>query len=227
MTKIRGVILDVDGTLVDSNDAHTRSWLEAMAEKGHTNLEYGKVRGKIGMGGDKLLPDVLGIEKDTPEGKEISARRGQIFKRRYLNGLQPFPGARRLIEVMREHGLKIAIASSAEKDELQSLLQVVGATDLIEEETSSADTKQSKPDPNIVQITLERMQLPPEEVIMLGDTAYDIEAARKAGVQTISLRCGGWKDQDLKGALAIYNDPEDLLNHYDHSPLGERFTQQS
>lgn len=220
MARLRGVILDVDGTLIDSNDAHTRSWLEAMAELGHKNLDYGTVRGKIGMGGDKLLPDVLGIEKDSPEGKKISDLRKQVFQRKYQDALQPFPGARRLLEEMRKRGLTVAIASSAEKDELEVLLRIIGATDLIDEQTSSADAKQSKPDPNIVQKTLERMQFPPEETVMLGDTAYDIESAGKAGVRTIALRCGGWKDEDLKGALAIYNDPEDLLEHYDQSPLG-------
>lgn len=215
-------MLDVDGTLIDSNDAHAQSWLEAMAEQGYKNIDYGKVRGKIGMGGDKLLPDVLGVEKSSPEGKKLSDLRAQIFKSKYLNTVKPFPGARRLLEVLREHNLKVAIASSAQRDELESLLHIIGATDLVEEQTSSADAKQSKPDPDIVQKTLERMDMPPEEVIMFGDTAYDIEAASKAGLGTIAFRCGGWKDEDLKGAIAIYNDPEDLMEHFNESPLGSQ-----
>ncbi len=95
----------------------------------------------------------------------------------------------------------------------------MGASDLIEVETSAKDTQRSKPDPDIMQITLQRIGLPPHEVVMLGDTPYDIEAARKVGVGTIALRSGGWKDNDLAGAIAIYNDAADLLAHYDSSPL--------
>jgi phosphoglycolate phosphatase-like HAD superfamily hydrolase len=120
---------------------------------------------------------------------------------------------------MREQGLKLAIASSAQPDELRSLLQIVGAADLIEDKTSSEDAKRSKPDPDIMQVTLKKVGYPPNEVVMIGDTPYDIEAASKVGVATIAFRCGGWNDADLAGAIAIYNDPADLLAHYDSSPL--------
>jgi HAD superfamily hydrolase (TIGR01509 family) len=226
MTHIRGVILDVDGTLIDSNDAHARAWVEAMAEQGY-NVPLEKVRPLIGMGGDKVLPEVLGISKDSPLGKAISQRRAQIFKERYLlsaekrepTTLRPFPKARELLQRMRDSGLKLAVASSAQADELKDLLNIVGASDLVEERTSSQDARSSKPDSDVVQVTLQRIGLPPDEVIMLGDTPYDIEAARKVGVGTIALRCGGWSDDELRGAIAIYNDPADLLAHYDSSPL--------
>lgn len=218
MTHIRGVILDVDGTLVDSNDAHARSWVEAMAENGY-HVPYEKVRPLIGMGGDKVLPATIGIQKDSPQGKKISQRRAEIFKERYLPAVQAFPQARELLQRMRASGLKLAVASSAQPDELKALLRIVGASDLIEEESSSKDAQSSKPDPDIVHVTLQRIGFPADQVIMLGDTPYDIEAAQKVGVGTIALRSGGWSDDELRGALAIYNDTADLLAHYDSSPL--------
>lgn len=220
MSNIRGVILDVDGTLVLSNDAHAQSWMEAMADFGYY-VTYEKVRPLIGMGGDKVLPETIGLQKDSEEGIKISAKRKEIFKKRYLPVLQAAPGSRELLEYMRVQGLKLAIASSSEKDELKALLQVAGASDLVQEVTSSSDASRSKPDPDVMQVTLQRIGLPANQVLMLGDTPYDIEAAAKVGVGTIALRCGGWTDPELKGALAIYNDPADLLDHYDTSPLGD------
>jgi HAD superfamily hydrolase (TIGR01549 family) len=220
VSNIRGVILDVDGTLVLSNDAHAQSWMEAMADFGYY-VTYEKVRPLIGMGGDKVLPETIGLQKDSEEGIKISAKRKEIFKKRYLPVLQAAPSSRELLEYMRVQGLKLAIASSSEKDELKALLQVAGASDLVQEVTSSSDASRSKPDPDVMQVTLQRIGLPANQVLMLGDTPYDIEAAAKVGVGTIALRCGGWTDPELKGALAIYNDPADLLDHYDTSPLGD------
>ena len=218
MARIHAVIFDVDGTLVNSNDAQAKSWVEALKEFGYS-VPYEKVRPLIGMGGDKVLPETIGVQKDSEKGKQISKRRGEIFKEKYLPTIQAFPGAQELLNRMREQGLKLAIASSAQPDELRSLLQIVGAADLIEDKTSSEDAKRSKPDPDIMQVTLKKVGYPPNEVVMIGDTPYDIEAASKVGVATIAFRCGGWNDADLAGAIAIYNDPADLLAHYDSSPL--------
>lgn len=218
MPHIHGVILDVDGTLIDSNDAHTHSWVEAMAAYGY-HVAFDRVRPLIGMGGDKVLPETIHVGKDSEQGKAISQKRAEIFKERYLPHLQAFPGAKELIEQMRKHGLKVAIASSAKPDELQDMLRLVGAQDLIEQKTSSKDAPRSKPDPDVMEVTLERIDLPADEVLMIGDTAYDIEAAQKVHVGTIAFRCGGWKDADLAGAIAIYDGPADLLAHFDSSPL--------
>ncbi|HVF88735.1 MAG TPA: HAD family hydrolase [Blastocatellia bacterium] len=215
---VRGAILDVDGTLVDSNDAHARAWVEALAEHGIA-AEFEKTRRLIGMGGDNLLPEIAGIEEDTPRGKQISERRGEIFKEKYLPSIKPLPGSRELLKRMKEEGLKLVVASSAKEDELKPLLEIAGATDLIEEKTSSDDAENSKPDPDIIHAALDSAGLSAEESIMLGDTPYDIDAARKAGVSVIALRSGGWKDDELTGAVAVYDDPADLLAHYDESPL--------
>jgi HAD superfamily hydrolase (TIGR01509 family) len=219
MGRVRGVILDVDGTLVDSNDAHARAWVEALAGHGlHVPVE--KVRRLIGMGGDKLLPRVTGgITEDSPEGKEISRRREEIFKERYLPALRPTPGARELLQRMHDAGLKLVVASSAKEDELRALLRVCGADRVIEQKTSSDDADRSKPDPDIVRAALKEVGLPPAAVVMLGDTPYDVESAGRAGVRVIAVRCGGWGDADLAGAAAVFDDPADLLAHYDSSPL--------
>jgi HAD superfamily hydrolase (TIGR01549 family) len=217
---IRGVILDVDGTLVDSNDAHAHAWVEAMAESGYS-VPFEKVRPLIGMGGDKVLPETIGVDNSSPEGQKISKRRSEIFKERYLSTVRPFPRAQDLLNHMRERGLKLAVASSAKPDELRDLLKIVGAADLIQDKSSAEDTSNSKPSPDVMQITLQKIGMPPAEVLMIGDTLYDIEAAKKVGVGTIAFRCGGWKDADLAGAIAIYDGPADLLDHYDSSPLAQ------
>lgn len=216
--KIRGVILDVDGTLVDSNDAHIQSWQGALSQHGY-NCTYEDIRRLIGMGSDNLLPNAVGVEKDTPEGKRLSDAWSEIFERDYLPKLKAFPRTRALLLALREHGLKLVAASSAKGDMLEQLLEIAGATDLLEDSTSADDAENSKPAPDIVEAALKKVGLKAGEVLMLGDTPYDIEAARKLGIGTIGLRCGGWDDEGLKGAVAIYDDPADLLARLDDSPL--------
>lgn len=218
MKKIRGVILDVDGTLVDSNDAHARAWVEALAGEG-IEVPFERVRPLIGMGGDKLLPHVSGLEEESPRGKRIVERRGEIFKARYLPGLKAFPKTRELLLKMHERGLKLVVASSAKEDELKPLLEIAGAADLIEEKTSSDDAENSKPDPDIVKAALDESGLSAYETVMIGDTPYDIEAASGAGLKVVAFRSGGWNDDELARAMAIYDGPADLLAHYDSSPL--------
>lgn len=218
--KIKGVILDVDGTLVDSNDAHTRAWLEALSQHGH-KCSYEEIRCRIGMGSDHLLPELIGVEKETPEGKRISEAWSEIFEREYLPKLEAFPRTRELLLALKQQGMKLVVASSAEKEMLDQLLEIAGANDLVEDTTSSDDAESSKPDPDIVNAALDSIGLPASEVIMLGDTPYDIEAARKLGIGTIALRCGGWDDEGLKGAVAVYDDPAGLLAHLDDPPLDD------
>jgi HAD superfamily hydrolase (TIGR01509 family) len=171
------------------------------------------------MGSDKLMPLVIGIEKESEQGRQVAETRRHIFQTRYLPTLQAFPDVPALLARLQANGLRLVVASSAEQEELGKLLKIAGATQFIQEETSSDDAKNSKPDPDIVRAALTKTGFAPDEVIMLGDTPYDIEAARRVGVVTVALRCGGWIDQDLKDALAIYNDPADLLAQYNTSPL--------
>ena len=221
MALVHGAILDVDGTLVDSNDAHARAWVEAFRDLGF-DVPYEKVRPLIGMGGDNLLPVAVGIEEDDPRGERLSKRRGEIFKEKYLRTLKPFPGTRALLKRLRREGLELAVASSASKDDLKPLLEIAQAADLIDSKTSSDDAENSKPDPDIIQAALKRLGMSPGDALMLGDTPYDIEAAGRAGVKTVAFRCGGWKDDGLKGAIAIYDGPADLLARFDGSPFARK-----
>jgi HAD superfamily hydrolase (TIGR01509 family) len=215
---IKGVLLDIDGTLVDSNDAHARAWVDCLAERG-TPVPFEEVRRLIGMGGEKVLPLLTGVEKETPEGKAISARRKEIFRTRYVPHLKPTPGARDLLQHMKAVGLRLVIATSAGQDELGPLLKVCGADEIVDARTTSDDAEHSKPDPDIVEAALAELGLPADQAVMLGDTPYDVEAATRAGVPTIALRSGGWRDKDLAGARAIYDHPADLLARFDTSPL--------
>jgi HAD superfamily hydrolase (TIGR01509 family) len=212
------VILDMDGTLLDSNDAHVRAWVEALREHGREVSEE-QIRPWVGMGGDNLLPAAVGISRASAEGRRIAETRGEIF-RSCLPRLKPFPGVRPLLERMRRDGLKLVVATSSPADEVGKAVEIVGAGDLLDDVTSAGDTARSKPDPDVVHAALRLVGVSAGDAIMLGDTPYDVQAAGQAGVPVIAFRCGGFRDQDLQGAIAIYDGPADLLAHYDESPLG-------
>ena len=215
------ILLDIDGTLIDSNDEHAWAWVDTGKEFGH-DIQYDRVRWLIGMGGDKVLPELTGLTEDSPEGERILARRGEIFRARYAPTLQPFEGARDLLLRLREDGYQLVVATSASEEDLEALLKQAGLDDILKKATSSDDADESKPDPDIIQAALRKAKAKPEGALMIGDTPYDVAAARKAGVDVIALRCGGWEDEELHGALAIYDDPADLLAHYSASILGKK-----
>lgn len=226
MSQFQGVLLDIDGTLLLSNDAHAHAWVDAYAEFGYT-VEFERVQPLIGMGGDKVMARLTpGLNKEEGVGKQIDERRKEIFMQRYAPNLKPSRGARDLVLRMKRDGLQITIATSSSSSELQTLLEKARVDDLVEETTTSSDAEQTKPDPDLVEAALKRSQKKSDEVVMIGDTPYDVESAGKAGVGVIAVRCGGHDDTQLSGALAIYDDPADLLAHYDESPLG-RSTQVS
>jgi phosphoglycolate phosphatase-like HAD superfamily hydrolase len=212
------VIFDVDGTLVDSNDAHAHAWMEAFAESGIA-VAFDHVRRSIGMGGDKLMPHVSGIEEASDIGRRIAARRSEIFKRKYLPGITVFPGTRALVQRMLDDGFVLAVASSAKDDELAPLLERAGVHDLLTRRTSSDDADKSKPDPDIVLAALKETRCDPPRVLMLGDTPYDVAAAKRAGIEIVGLECGGWTREALAGAVAVFRDPEHLRTNYEISPF--------
>jgi len=214
----KAILLDIDGTLVDSNDAHAHAWVAAFAESGVT-VDFARVRRCIGMGGDKLMPEVSGIAEDSPQGRLISQRRGEIFTTEWLPRLRPFRDVNRLVAALNARGVRLVAASSAKKTELRALLDLAGVASMLDGATSSDDAEESKPDPDIIEAALKQAHAGPGEAVMIGDTPYDVEAAARAGVAAIAFRCGGWRDEDLTGAIAIYDGAWDLLARLDESPL--------
>jgi HAD superfamily hydrolase (TIGR01509 family) len=212
------VLLDIDGTLVDSNDAHAAAWADAFAIHGlHVPPE--RIRPLIGKGGDKLLREIASLDDESGEGRQIAESRTEIFKSRYMPFLEPTPGAAAFVEWLLQSHLKVRVATSAKEDEVRALLGICGAQALVPHATTSDDANRSKPDPDIVAAALKKSGASPESAIMVGDTPYDVEAATRAGVATISFRCGGWDDGALQGSIAIYDNPKDLLGRLQDSPL--------
>lgn len=216
---LQAVILDVDGTLILSNDAHAQAWVEAFATYGY-DVPFDKVRPLIGMGGDKVIPKMVpGLNREEGDGKAISQKRKELMIEKFAPTLPSANGTRELVLHMKEQGLRLVIATSATSEELSLLLKAGKVDDLLDEATTSSDAKDSKPSPDIVQAALKKINMEPNQALMIGDTPYDIEAANKAGVNVIAVRCGGFDDTQLKDAIAIYDDPGDLLAHYNDSPL--------
>lgn len=216
-----GVILDVDGTLVLSNDAHAQAWVDAFGEFGY-EVQFERVRPLIGMGGDQVIPRLVpGLTDSEGDGKAISKKRKELIINLYGPRLLPTNGARQLILHLQQAGLRLIIASSATSEELQVLLKSAQVDDLLKEATTSSDAEASKPAPDIVEAALSKLKMEPKQVLMVGDTPYDIESANGAGVGVIALRCGGFDDAALAAAKATYDDPADLLAHYADSPLGK------
>jgi HAD superfamily hydrolase (TIGR01509 family) len=217
-TALRAVLLDIDGTLIDSNDAHARAWQVALERQGHV-VPFERIRSLIGKGGDKLLAEVAGIDKDSAAGQAIDELRGKLFREDELPQLKAFPRARELLQRMRDSGLELVVATSAKEEEMNALLDVCGARELVRARASGDEADHSKPDPDLIQAALRKAGVAAEAALMLGDTPYDVAAAARGDVRTVALRSGGWGDSDLRGALAIYRDAADLLAHYEGSPF--------
>ena len=207
------LLFDIDGTLIDSNEAHTDAWVQSLREHGvAADVEH--VRRLIGMGGDKLLPAVAQVSEDSDLGQAIARRKKAIFGG-LLPSLRQTHGARPLLEYLREQQVELVIATSADDRELRALLERAGVDDLFPERASKDDAEESKPDPDIVHAALAKSGARPEQTALVGDTPYDIEAAIAAGIKAIALRCGGyWPDRSLRRAVDIFDDPQHLLDHW-------------
>jgi len=206
----RTVLFDVDGTLIDSNDAHASAWAQALTEHG-IEVPVSDVRRLIGMGGDKLLPAVASVDESSPLGVTLGRRKKELFTAA-LPGLQPTPGARSLLEYLQNRDIALVVATSADDREMRAILKQGGLEDMFAAHTTKDDAAESKPDPDIVLAALARADARPESTVMVGDTPYDIEAAHRAGVAAIALRCGGyWTDADFLGAVEIFDNPAALL----------------
>jgi HAD superfamily hydrolase (TIGR01509 family) len=213
----KAVIFDVDGTLVDSNDLHIEAWREAFAHYG-IGLTYDEVHAQIGKGGDQLIPAFLSKEQVEKFGAELERLRVEIFARDYLPQARPFPRVRELFERLREDGVQIALATSSKEVELETHLKNLAVEDLVEYATSADDAERSKPEPDIFQAALARLEdVRTEEALVIGDTPYDAIAAAKAGMRTIAVLTGGFTEETLRdaGAIAVFLDVADLVERYD------------
>ena len=204
------MLLDVDGTLVDSNDAQAHAWFEALAEAGFP-APFRTVRSLIGMGADKLFPALdSGLSSSQEPGKSIASRQAAIFKQRYLDYVQPMKGARRLLEGLKQQEVKCVVATSAGADEVDALLKIADVADLIDAKATRDDAEESKPSADIVHAALLNARSRVVNAVMLGDTKYDIRAAHAAGIAAIGLRCGGSPEADLTDSAAIFDSPIEL-----------------
>lgn len=220
---LRAVIFDIDGTLVDSVDLHARAWQDAFRHFGR-EVPYERVRHQIGKGGDQLMPVFFSKEELNRFGEEMEKYRGELYKRACLPLVRPFPQVRELFLRIRADGHRIALASSAKGDELETYKKLSQIDGLISGETSADDAAQSKPHPDIFAAALKELGDPaPQEVIVVGDTPYDAEAAGKLDLRTVGVLCGGFPEDELReaGCVAIFRDPADLLARYEESPLAE------
>jgi HAD superfamily hydrolase (TIGR01509 family) len=222
MTK--AILFDIDGTLLDSVDLHAQAWEEAFRHFGY-DFPFDKIRSQIGKGGDQLLPEFLSEAEIREKGKEIEQFRGDLFKSKYLSKVKPFPCVRELFLKVKANGQQVALASSAKGDELQTYERIAGIEDLVEVKTSSADAKRSKPHPDIFEAALDRLGngVRPADVVVVGDSPHDAEAAKRANLRTVGVRCGGFPEEDLRkaGCVAIYDGPEELLRRYEETPLAK------
>lgn len=216
-TMIKAVLFDIDGTLIDSNDIHAAAWREAFCHFG-VELPFEEVRAQIGKGGDNLIPALLPPDQAERLREEIEAFRTDLFARDYLPRIVPFEGVRPLFERLYGDGIKIVLASSAKGEEVEYHLDLIGCRDLVHATTSQDDVEHSKPCPDIFAAALGKVApLTAEQVRVIGDTPYDVEAAVKLGIDAIGVLSGGFPGKDLvaAGAVSLYEDPRDLLRGYE------------
>jgi HAD superfamily hydrolase (TIGR01549 family) len=219
----RAAIFDLDGTLIDSVDLHAIAWHEAMAAFGH-DVGFEQARSQIGKGGDKLIPVFLSAEEQKDHGQALDEWRSKRFNDKYLSLIKPFSAVPELLSLARGTGLRLAIASSATRSELDRYLEIAGITDLVDVTTSSEDVRESKPEPDVFKAVLSKLKIEAKDAVAVGDTPYDAEAASMAGVSTIGVLCGGFKENALRraGCAQIYPGPASLLACFDKSLLAKR-----
>jgi len=222
MTK--AVIFDVDGTLIDTVDLHAQCWVDALKHFG-VDVPFEDLRVQIGKGGDQILHGLIPPDMLVSQGEEIQTFRSDTFKRDYMHQARAFPGVRELFERIRAAGQKAVLASSGTAGEVDHYKRIAGIADLIDGATSSDDAERSKPFPDIFQAALAKLApLGVQDAIVVGDTPYDAEAARTAGLTSVGVLCGGFSEEALRsaGCVAVFGGPADLLERYEDSPLASR-----
>lgn len=218
---LRAVIFDVDGTIVDSNELHVQSWDEIFRSYGK-HFSHQKLHAHVGEGGDQYIPNFLTEAEIREFGAKLEKERGELYKEKYMPKVRAFPGVRELFERIRRDGKQIALASSGKTQELDHYLALAKIGNLVDAQTTKDDVAHSKPHSDVFMAALRKLgNLTPEEAIVVGDSPYDVIAAKRIMLPTIGLLCGGFSEDELRsvGALAIFRDPADLLENYERSPL--------
>jgi HAD superfamily hydrolase (TIGR01509 family) len=213
MRRYEAVLLDVDGTLVDSNDAHAQAWVDALDKFGY-EISPARAKTLIGMGGDKVVELVTGLPAGSEKNKRIGSARSEIFKEKWLGAVRPLVGSRKLILRLRADGYQYAIASAAKSEELQPLLEIADIADLVPVRTTSSDVEHSKPDPDIIEAAYQQLAAERSRTVMIGDTPYDVRAARDASIAILAVTTGGWSVEALAGAVAVFRGPADLAENF-------------
>jgi HAD superfamily hydrolase (TIGR01509 family) len=216
-----GVLLDVDGTLVDTTYLHAVAWWEALRQH-DDDVPMAAIHRAIGMGSDKLLDHLLGEDRDRSADEQTMTAHDVLYGA-WWERLRPLPGANDLLRGLAKRGLAVVLASSAKEPELERLRQVVGADDVITAATSSSDAEQSKPAPDILQAALDQSDVDPRRAVFVGDSVWDVQAAARLDIPCIGLTCGGTSAAELTeaGAVATYDDPAALLAALDDSVIAD------
>jgi HAD superfamily hydrolase (TIGR01549 family) len=213
-------LFDIDGTLVDTVDYHAKAWQRALARFGK-EVDFDEIRAQIGKGGDQLLPVFLDPEELDRFGEELDSYRGDLYRSEYLPLAQAFPHVKELLGALKRSDVAIGLASSCNRAELGYYLRLVGGASFVDAATTADDVDRSKPFPDIFEVCLDKLGAEADDVVAVGDSPYDAEAAGRAGIVTVGLLCGGFPERALldAGCAAIYETPGELLERLADSPL--------
>jgi HAD superfamily hydrolase (TIGR01509 family) len=213
-------ILDIDGTLVDTNYQHAVAWYRAFRQH-DVILPVWRIHRHIGMGGDQLVESLTDEKTEEEKGDDIRTAEKAPYLA-LIEEVEPLAGARDLIERLKDDGKTVVLASSAKEDEVEHYLDLLDARELADGWTTSADVEATKPEPDLVKAALEKAGVEPDDAVMLGDTPWDCKAAAAAGVETIGLITGGFSDEELRdgGAVAVFRSIPELLEKLGETPLG-------
>jgi HAD superfamily hydrolase (TIGR01509 family) len=217
---VQAALLDVDGTLIDSNYQHALAWYRAFRQNGFV-LPIWRIHRTVGMGGDQLVPALVGQEVDDEHGDAIREDRARIFEE-LIEEVSPLDGARDLIGELKRRGFRTVLASSSPENELDHYLDLLDARELADAWTTKDDVDATKPEPDLVLAALEKAGVDADGAVMVGDTRWDVEAAGKVGVETVCVITGGWSEQELRdaGAVAVFASVNDLRQRLGETPLG-------
>jgi HAD superfamily hydrolase (TIGR01509 family) len=211
-------ILDIDGTLVDTNYQHAVAWYRAFRQH-DVILPVWRIHRHLGMGGDQLVAAVAGEEVEREKGDDIRTAEKALYLA-LIEEVEPMDGARQLIVDLKDAGHTVVLASSAKEDEVEHYLDLLDARDLADDWTTSADVEATKPEPDLVEAAREKAG--EGEAVMVGDTPWDVKAAARAGVETIAVLTGGFAEAELRdaGACAVFESIEELRQRLGETPLG-------